>query len=151
MDTSGHEAVVTQKTVAGEPNASWATLLKNGFTYLSDWRLGANDELELDRDAPKKPGVYAFVLAEQVVYIGVTLRTLHTRMADYRRGDRRQKTSSHIKSLIIASLHAGQKVRVLVATPPDIDWRGLPVVTALGLEAGLISAMRPKWNRQGKR
>ena len=142
------ELVGSRESIESAPN--WARLLKNGFTYLSDWRLNRDGELEVDRDAPNEPGVYAFVLDDEVVYVGVTQRTLHSRLADYRRGHIAQKTSSHLKGRIINSLRAGQSVRVLVATPENSEWCGLPVVTSVGLETGLIRALKPKWNRQGK-
>lgn len=60
------------------------------------------------------------------------------------------QSSPKQKARILKALGAGLSVRVLVATPSDGEWRGLPVVTFVGLEAGLIKALRPEWNRQGK-
>jgi hypothetical protein len=33
--------------------------------------------------------------------------------------------------------------------PPALEWEGLPVNTAAGLEAGLIDFIRPAWNIRG--
>ncbi len=101
---------------------------------------------------PDEPGVYAFVLADIVVYVGVTLRSLQARMRQYRRGDPRQRTSARINGRIKSALEAKQALKVLFATPKHSDWNGLPVSTASGLEVGLIQAIRPQWNIQiGKR
>jgi hypothetical protein len=91
-----------------------------------------------------------FVVNDEVVYVGVTRRTLVKRMNDYRRGHPGQRTSSRIKKLIHETLAGGTAVRLLYAVPDNSTWNGLPVVVAAGLEAGLISMFRPKWNKIGR-
>lgn len=54
-----------------------------------------------------------------------------------------------MKELIVRALADGQQVKVLVATPELLEWNGLPVITAAGLEAGLIQMIRPAWNITG--
>ena len=44
---------------------------------------------------------------------------------------------------------AGAIVEIYVAMPPSLEWNGLPVVTAAGLEVGLIKQMQPPWNKMG--
>jgi sulfatase maturation enzyme AslB (radical SAM superfamily) len=84
-----------------------------------------------------------------VVYVGLTLSGLKTRLDQYRRGHKGQKTSSRINGSISQTLHEGKKVKVLVATPEPTEWQELPVNTAAGLEAGLIEMIRPAWNIRG--
>ena len=70
-------------------------------------------------------------------------------MAHYVRGHSRQRTSARIKGRILAALDEGSRIEVLVATPEPTAWNGLPVLTAPGLEAGLIRLVQPEWNMQG--
>jgi hypothetical protein len=95
------------------------------------------------------PGVYAFVVDDIVVYVGLTLSALKTRLDKYRRRHKSQKTSSRINGRISQTLSEGKKVKVLVATPEPSEWQELPVNTAAGLEAGLLEMIRPSWNIRG--
>jgi hypothetical protein len=67
-------------------------------------------------------------------------------MGAYRRGHVRQRTSSRVKGLILAALKEGRRVEVLAAMPEEMEWNSLPVLTAAGLEAGLIRKILPEWN-----
>ena len=148
----GRDRSTGRLAVAGSvdaPDRHWSTLLKNGFDYGADWTLDATGALVLDRPAPDEPGVYVFVEEDEVVYVGTTRRRLADRMRDYRVGHDRQKTSARIKRELIGRLTAGRAVRVLFCCPGVIEWRELPVEIAAGLEAGLISRFKPRWNRRG--
>jgi hypothetical protein len=132
-----------------QPDRHWASLLKNGFTYSADWIVSTSGGIELDRQAPFEPGVYVFVEADQVVYIGTTRRRLSDRMADYRRGHAGQRTSARVRGLLLESLKKGYLLRVLFASPGETEWNGLPVEISAGLEAGLIARFKPIWNHKG--
>jgi hypothetical protein len=123
-------------------------LLEAGFCVGGDWKLNADGAISFTGRLPDDPGVYAFVLDEVVVYVGVTLRSLPGRMRQYRRGDPRQRTSARINGRIRLALESNQVLKDLFATPNHSDWNGLPVSTASGLEVGLIQAIRPEWNLQ---
>ena len=131
------------------PDRHWASLLKNGFGYGSDWVVTTAGGIELDRPAPNAPGVYVIVEADQVVYIGTTRRRLADRMADYRRGHTSQRTSARVRGLLLESLAKGHSLRVLFASPGETEWNGLPVEISAGLEAGLIARFQPPWNQKG--
>lgn len=142
-------ATAPSSGIVSAPDRHWASLLKNGFSYGADWTVTASGQIELDRPAPDRPGVYVFVENDQVVYIGTTRRRLADRMADYRRGHSGQRTSARIKRALLDSLAASNTLRVLFATPDETEWNGLPVEVAAGLEAGLIARFQPEWNRKG--
>ena len=133
----------------GEDEPPWTLLLKSGFSYVADWRWGA-EGLWRDRAVPKAPGVYGFLAGDQLVYLGLTRRTLHQRMEDYRRGHRQQKTSARIHSALITATRDGGRVGILTAEPGHTRWNGLEVEIAPGLEAGLIARFRPAWNIMGR-
>jgi hypothetical protein len=132
-----------------EPSTtSWEVLLHAGFHFLGEWK-GQDEDFQIDARAPVDAGVYAFVVDDVVVYVGLTLRGLRSRLDGYRRGYERQKTNARVKTLIREALAAGRRVKVLVATPAAGEWNGLPVNTSAGLEAGLIARIQPAWNILG--
>ena len=112
-------------------------------------RLTADDAFEYTDHAPTKPGVYAFAVNGMIAYIGLTRGALRTRLGHYVYGHERQRTSARVKGLILATLAKGDKVVVCVACPPNLEWNGLPVDGAAGLETGLIRLIRPPWNKHG--
>ncbi|MER9880992.1 GIY-YIG nuclease family protein [Mesorhizobium sp. M0118] len=105
-------------------------LVDAGFIRLGLWT-SIEGRIQLETAAPRIPGVYAFVIAGQVIY---------------RSGHSTQKTSSRINLQIIEELAAGRVVEIYLATPEPAEWNGLPVNMAAGLEEGLIQKFRPPWN-----
>lgn len=149
LDREPVEIEVAEEEIAeARPTAASYLLAGGAFRPAGEWRL-AGEGLELSETAPKETGVYAFILDGSIAYVGLTLRTLHQRLSDYRRGHARQRTSARVKKQIIESLRAGSRVEVLVATPEATEWRGLPALTAAGLEAALIRKLLPPWNVHG--
>lgn len=124
-------------------------LLTAGFIRIGEWTSVSEEGFVLDTSAPREPGVYAFVVDGVIRYIGLTQRGIRGRMAHYVRGHSRQRTSARIKGRILEALAKGSRVEVLAATPESTEWNGLPVLTAPGLEAGLIRLVQPEWNMQG--
>jgi hypothetical protein len=143
------EPVEVDAAAPPREDTSWTVLTEAGFLFLGEWSRDPESLLKLDAKAPAAPGVYAFVVDDIVVYVGLTLSGLKTRFDQYRRGHKGQKTSSRIHGRITQTLNDGKKVKVLVATPEPTEWRDLPVNTAAGLEAGLIEMIRPSWNIRG--
>ncbi len=130
-------------------DTSWKVLTDSGFQFIGEWTQDPESLIRLDARAPSSAGVYAFIVDDVVVYVGLTLSGLKTRFDQYRRGHKGQRTSSRINGQINETLRAGKKVKVLVATPEPSEWQELPVNTAAGLEAGLIEMIRPAWNIRG--
>jgi hypothetical protein len=120
-----------------------------GFLPIGEWIRTSDGELKLDAKPPIEPGVYAFVVDDVVVYVGLTSNGLKARLDQYRLGHKGQRTNARVKQLITESLSKGQQVAVFVAMPTPTEWNGLPVNTAAGLEAGLIQMARPVWNIMG--
>jgi excinuclease UvrABC nuclease subunit len=126
-------------------------LTQAGFQFLGEWTGNPDGTILLHAPAPSAPGVYAFVVDDVVVYVGLTLSGLRIRFDQYRRGHEGQRTSARINDRIAQTLLKGKRVKVLVATPEPLEWQELPVNTAAGLEAGLIEMIRPSWNIKGAR
>ena len=118
---------------------------------LGEWTRDSESAISFACQAPTAPGVYAFVVDDIVVYVGLTLNGLRARSDQYCRGHKRQRTSARINGLIGRTLAKGKRVIVLAATPEPLEWQDLPVNTAAGLEAGLIEMIQPPWNIKGAR
>jgi hypothetical protein len=143
------EPVIVDTTLAPRETTSWEVLLKAGFDFLGEWTLSPDGAIKMDQRAPGKPGVYAFVIDDLVVYVGLTNNGLQSRLDGYRRGHEGQPTNARVNKLIGKALSDGKRVKVLTATPEPLDWHGLTVKTAAGLEGGLIQMIRPSWNIVG--
>ena len=126
-------------------------LMDAGFVLIGDCSLMDENGFSYSAAAPAIAGVYAFAVDGWIKYVGLTRNTLRGRLGHYIRGHKGQKTSAHIKGRILEKLHEGLSVQVLVATPPNFEWNGLPVDGAPGLETGLIRLIKPEWNRQGNK
>jgi len=142
------EPITVELPVGPAAVISCDALIKAGFRALGEWELNG-EGIRSSNAAPADPGVYAFVIADIVVYVGLTNSGLRTRLDQYRRGHKGQRTSARIKGLIMQALSGGERIRILIATPAASEWNGLPINTAAGLEGGLIQAMRPPWNILG--
>jgi len=123
-------------------------LVDAGFVRLGKW-IAREDGIGLSEPVSKNPGVYAFVIEDRIMYVGVSRRGFRQRMYNYQRGYHRQRTSHRINLIIAEQVRAGIVVEIYGATPPALEWNGLPVNAAAGLEAGLIELIQPPWNKMG--
>jgi hypothetical protein len=148
---SSKQNASTSKRAEPVPARLWPVdrLLEAGFEIVGNCQITGNDAFEYSSLAPTTPGVYAFAVNGMIAYVGLTRGALRTRLGHYVYGHERQRTSARVKSLILATLKRGDTVEVCVACPPALEWNGLPVDGAAGLETGLIRLIRPHWNKQG--
>lgn len=128
---------------------SMKQLVDAGFVLVGTCDGICDDQFKYSAEGPMEPGVYAFVVNDTVMYVGLTRRSLRSRLSNYVYGHQAQKTSARIKNLILEALADGSCVQVCAATPPGFEWNGLPIDGASGLETGLIKLIKPKWNQQG--
>lgn len=122
------------------------TLLDAGFHRASGWALDDTGLLVLTDALPKEVGVYAFVRAGVVMYVGVATMGLAKRIYFYARPGVSQRTSLRLNDIIRSELQSAAEIDVLIAQPEDMQWNGLPVHGAAGLELGLIKAYALPWN-----
>lgn len=123
-------------------------LLDAGFTLLGTWQ-STEDGIGLSTPVPRDSGVYAFVVGGIVKYVGLTKSGFHRRMYSYRRPGSTQRTSLRLNEIIVQHLSGGFAVEIYIAVLPALEWNGLPIHTAAGLEAGLIDMIQPAWNKMG--
>jgi hypothetical protein len=70
-------------------------------------------------------------------------------MYNYQKPGSTQRTSRRLNEIITEQLGIGAVVDIYIAAPPALEWNGLPVHTAVGLESALIEMIQPPWNKMG--
>ena len=75
-------------------------LLDAQFSVLGNWTAVGDEAIKLDAEAPSVPGVYAFVVDDEVVYVGLTNNGLRARFEQYRIGHEKQLTNARIKKRV---------------------------------------------------
>ena len=110
-------------------------------------------------DVPTAPGVYAFVVRREVMYIGSaqgSKGSMRGRIRNYQRHQREDSETKRRRPVHreITRVHKNKgKIDVYtlrLRQSQQIKWKGLPVDLASGLEAGLIRELHPKWNHRGR-
>ncbi len=76
---------------APREDTSWKVLIDAGFQCIGEWSQDPESLIRLDAKAPAQPGIYAFIVDDVVVYVGLTLSSLKTRFDQYRRGHKGQR------------------------------------------------------------
>ncbi|MFN3725269.1 MAG: GIY-YIG nuclease family protein [Allosphingosinicella sp.] len=137
---------VMKRPTKAKPPLHAQTLLDAGFRRASQWALDDRGLLILTEALPKEVGVYAFVRAGVVMYVGVATMGLAKRIYFYARPGVSQRTSLRLNGIIQRELESDAQIDVLIAQPEDLQWNGLPVHGAAGLELGLIKAYALPWN-----
>ena len=123
-----------------------------GFQDVGTWRLD-NGILtyNLIRHSDKRNILYAFVVLDDVMYIGKSTQTLQKRMQGYRKPGRTQSTNIKNKRKITHCIKQRMLVRIFVlADRGNIKYKGIKVNLAAGLEDPLIAKLKPPWKKTGK-
>jgi hypothetical protein len=129
------------------PSLTLADLVNAGFVQTATCEADGPGGLHLDRDIPKEPGVYLFVVDDAVNDVGVAREGLARRVGHYARALRRATRLRAVHHGIkhrASRGHAAELYTLVVKPRWDTTW--LPVDRLLGLESGLIEALNPGWN-----
>jgi len=121
-------------------------LIAGGFSLASRWLLSADGDLVLDMPVPKAIGVYSFVKDGFAIYVGVATVGVHKRLYAYGKPGASQRTNIRLNAYLKRELGQSGSIDIYVATPPDMEWNGLPVHGAAGVELGLINKYMLPWN-----
>jgi hypothetical protein len=124
-------------------------LLRSGFQRVGCWELNHENKLTHKIELPSLAGVYAFAIDGVVHYVGVSARSLRQRFGFYVKPGSTQTTSIRLNEMIRGQIERGAVVEILIAHPPDHDWKGLKISGPEGLEAGLIREFDLPWNKRG--
>lgn len=137
--------------VTSKPELPVDILLQSGFLKAAEWELSPVGQLTPTTPLPKEVGVYAFAINGVVKYVGVATMGISKRLYFYAKPAISQRTSLRLNDVIKAELAAASAVEILVARPADMEWNGLPVHGAAGLELGLIKKYALPWNMRSAR
>ena len=113
----------------------------NGLTYETVGEMGTVHHL------------YAIVVFSSdndegsVKYVGKTRQSLHSRFLGYRNPGNSQATNRKVNCLIRLALQNGYKVQSFsFQDNTPLQWNGINLNIAAGLEDALIDTWRPEWN-----
>ena len=129
-----------------------AFLRSCGFTLRGSCSKGTKSlTMKISGISESNPGAYAFVVNQQIFYIGSSQRGLRERLGHYEKTQGPRYTSARVRSKVLKILKKEQKVEVFTYTPKRIEiFRGkLPVDLVAGIEMALIRKYSPPWNKKG--
>lgn len=137
----------------GRPLMSVAMLEFVGFFRVGEWRMvEGQPKCALTAEKTTCNILYAFVAGSEVLYTGVTTNILRKRMYQFQRPARGRTAGAKIREKIAARLSIGDAVEIYALPDPgDMEYRGVRLNVAAGLEGSLISGLDPPWNRAAKR
>jgi hypothetical protein len=136
------------------PTTNNLTLLfELGFEDVGAWTLAPlGVQFTLHHYQTARNILYAFVIDQEVVYIGKSTQTLVGRMNGYQKPGPTQRTNIANHARLIEILSMGRSVQILAFICSEtILYRGIPINLAAGLEDTLIDRIQPRWNKVGIR
>lgn len=119
-----------------------------GFIRVGCWKLdGEQLGFDLTSHGTAKNVLYAFVVAERVMYVGKTVLPLNKRMFGYKNPGLSQATNIKNNRLIRECVTNGQPVEIF-ALPDNglLHYGDFHVNLAAGLEDSLVKTLLPPWN-----
>ena len=123
-------------------------LLNIGFELVGQWHIdGDRLRAQLDRHAMHEHVIYAFVIDQEVKYVGKTLQCLHKRFSGYRNPADDQSTNIANNRRIREQLAAAKPVEIYALPDRSLLRVGeFHLNLAAGLEDDIIRVLRPEWN-----
>jgi len=143
-------SIVNTSQTSKSQSESLQQLVNIGFEEVGRWFLeGDQVTFSLTKSSKEANILYSFVVNGEVKYIGKSVLTLHKRMYFYKQGGGSQKTNIRNRAAINACLEEGQQVKIYVLVPDlQMNYKGMPINVAAGLEDNLISLLKPEWNKR---
>lgn len=128
-------------------------LIDIGFQTVGAWDLGPQGiELRLESMKHASPALYAFVVREDVRYVGKTARPLQRRLYNYLKPGDTQLTNIRVRQLILQTLGAGDPVSIMAFADAREQRIGRFLLNLpAGLEDDIIRQLRPAWNGRAER
>ena len=123
-----------------------------GFTQTGKWIIeGSIISFDIQEKINSKNSLYAFIIEEEVMYVGKTTNWFLNRMKGYSKPGPSQNTNIRINKNIIEAIE--KKHRVFVYVLPEsnlLKYGSFSLSITEGLEHSIISDINPEWNIQGK-
>jgi hypothetical protein len=123
-----------------------------GFVYVGDWKASDSPDGILEwsptNECPSTENVlYAFVIDDDVKYIGKSVKTLKHRMRQYQKPGPTQSRNVRNNGYILNELGRNKKVNVYALPDNGLLYYGeFHLNLAAGLEDSLIKLSDPPWN-----
>ncbi len=127
------------------------SLLDIGFEDIGNWKMiDGRIKFELKKYSNTKNALYAFVVDDNVKYVGKTTNELSKRLSGYQNPGPTQSTNQSKNKKILQSLNEGQQVKIFARTDTQNLFVGeFHLNTAAGLEDSIIATLTPEWNVRG--
>ncbi len=137
-----------QKPRTNIGNEGMQTILDLGFERVGEWFLEKSTlHYRIDKNEAERNILYAFVVQEEVYYIGKSTQTLSWRMNGYRNPGPTQITNLNNHARIKDILQAGISVQIFtLVSKENVLYHNFPINIAAGLEDNLIARINPPWN-----
>lgn len=123
-------------------------LEKIGFASIGCWELSPKGiSYNLSDMQEASPALYAFIISDQIRYVGKTARKLKERLSGYANPGISQRTNIRVGKHILDALRAGDLVEIMgfVSLEPQFLGRFVLDIPA-ALEDSIISELSPSWN-----
>lgn len=130
-------------------NDSLASLIAIGFREIGAWELDDNKiRLNLTEMRKASPALYAFIVSNEIRYIGKTRQLLEKRLYFYSKPGATQSTNIRVNKLIMNELVLGNNVNIFgFARPFSMKIGNFKLSLAGGLEDDIVKQLRPAWNK----
>ncbi len=127
-------------------------ILESGFVKVGRWEIHEGKLMcNLVKEQTSFNVLYAYIVDDEVLYVGKTTIRLKDRMYQYQNPDRRQKTNLRVNELLSKAVSDGREIKVFALPDPgDMDYHGFHLNLAAGIEDSVISQLQPTWNKIGK-
>jgi len=123
-----------------------------GFIKVGAWTLsGSRIKFLLTDHQDEKKVLYSFVSTDGVMYLGKTTQSLTRRLMGYQNPGPTQRTNIRVNKEILHLLTEGLPIDIYVLPDPGLlQYGGITISIAGGLEDALIDRFKPVWNISGK-
>lgn len=122
------------------------------FEKAGNWTIiNGNLDYKLDKFSNEKSVLYAFVINDNVKYVGKTNNYLYKRLYGYKKPNETQTTNFRINEKIRNLLSKNYKIDIYVfKNVKGFQFKSLDINLSAGLEDNIITHFNPDWNYIGK-
>jgi hypothetical protein len=123
-------------------------LFNIGFKYAGKWVLENNTlDFILENYSDSENILYAFVVDNNIMYIGKSNRTLYKRMYNYKKNEKSQSTNIKNCKNIFDCLINKKEVNIYVFVDHGLLYYDqYKINLSAGLEDSIIKVVQPEWN-----
>jgi len=128
-------------------------LINIGFEEKGHWILDKTAKFKLtisDNDLNCKKVLYAFIIDNEIMYIGKTIQTIRKRFYGYINPGNTQVTNIRINEKILNELKNKKQIKIYIFQSKSKEYETFNLNLSAGLEDDIILQTNPIWNINGK-